>query len=458
MAGRSYRLRKPGFIVIVLAGFTVVASLLFSCSPKVNSKKPELVNVGAPSPESAGLQNQTVVRAGSGERPPYFLRNVHNQPSLENPYGVVIGLDGYIWVADASVQSVYRFDEKSPDSVLRAGSSVDFNWPHGLALDGSGNVYVADSYNHRIQKLDSSGVRLASWGSPGKGNGQLDTPNGIALDSSGNIYVTELGNHRVQKLDSSGNWLASWGSFGTGNGQFDSPAGIALDGSGNIYVTDSGNHRIQKLNSSGDWLASWGSPGAGNGQFDKPYGVALDRSGNIYVTDNGNHRVQKLNPSGDWLTSWGSPGTGSGQFWKPTDLALDSSGNIYVAELGNRRIQVFGFNKQYSSRLLSGTSIFTARSRHCDSPSQVPRLWLKQYLGQPSALSICPRLCPSFLKQVCRRALSATLYILLEWKLSPSMRIRHTMQACCAFPLKVKAFQWETAHVWTWLASWDCRC
>jgi hypothetical protein len=138
-----------------------------------------------------------------------------------------------------------------------------------MALDGSGNVYVAEALNHRIQKFTSDGQFVTKWGSSGGEDGQFSLPSGIALDSSGNVYVADTGNHRIQKFTSDGRFVTKWGSEGSGDGQFNWPLGIALDGSGNVYVADTLNDRIQKFTSDGWFVTKWGS----------------QESGNVYVAD-----------------------------------------------------------------------------------------------------------------------------------------------------------------------------
>src|SRR5664280_2145175 len=120
---------------------------------------------------------------------------------------------------------------------------------------------------------------VTQWGSLGTGNGQFSGPIGVATDSSGNVYVTDGGNNRIEKFNSSGTYLTQWGSAGTGNGQFSDPFDVAIDSSGNVYVTDSQNNRIEKFDSSGTYLTQWGSAGTGNGQFNGPTGVAVGSSG-----------------------------------------------------------------------------------------------------------------------------------------------------------------------------------
>jgi DNA-binding beta-propeller fold protein YncE len=141
------------------------------------------------------------------------------------------------------------------------------------------------------------------------------------VDASGNVYVADTGNYRIQKFTSTGTFLLQWGSSGTNPGQFQSPVGIATDASGNVYVADQLT-RIQEFTSDGLFITSW-STGACY--------IAIDPEGNIYATDNIS-AVWKFSPSHDLLTEWGTLGSGNGQFRYPTGIAVDPSGNIFVAD------------------------------------------------------------------------------------------------------------------------------
>ncbi len=229
-----------------------------------------------------------------------------------------------------------------------------FNEPYDVAVDKEGNVFVADTFNHRIQKFSPDGAFVTAWGSLGSGDGQFKYPGGIATDAAGNIFVVDTGNNRIQKLGSNGAFVTAWGSLGSGDGQFNSPWGIATDAAGNILVADAGNHRIQKFGPDGAFVTAWGSYGSGDGQFHFPNRIATDSAGNVFVADTYNDRIQKFGPDGEFVTAWGSMGSGDGQFHFPEGIATDAEGSLFVAD--NDRIQKFGPDKAFVTAWGSGSS------------------------------------------------------------------------------------------------------
>ncbi|MGD0280779.1 MAG: 6-bladed beta-propeller [Dissulfurispiraceae bacterium] len=277
------------------------------------------------------------------------------------PAGIAADNSGNIYVADMYNYRIQSFNSSGTYISQWGGYGTgngQFYYPSGVAVDNSGNVYVADTYNNRIQKFNSSDAYVSQWGSYGTGNGQFNQTRNIGVDGSSNVYVVDLYNNRIQKFDSYGTYITQWGTTGTSNGQFSYPSGVAVDSSGYVYVSDSGNNHIEKFSSGGTYITQWGSSGTGNGQFNNPWGVAVDSSGNVYVADYNNNRVQKFSSSGAYITQWGSSGTGNGQFNGPMGVAVDNSGNVYVVEFSNNRVQKFslsGTTTSYSIIASAGT-------------------------------------------------------------------------------------------------------
>ncbi len=259
-----------------------------------------------------------------------------------SPFGIAVDVSGNVYVADTGNHRIQKFSSTGA-FISALGPYGDYvRNPTGVAVDASGNVYVINGYYHWIEKFTSTGAFITLWDNFGLVSKlAIGGPFGIAVDALGNVYVADGSNHRIQKFTSAGDFVTAWGSEGTGNGQFSYPNGVAVDASGNVYVGDRENHRIEKFTSTGDFVTAWGSFGTGQGQFNEPFGVAVDASGNVYVADDNNHRIQKFTSTGAFITAWGSEGPGNGQFYRPMAVAVDISGNVYVVDLSNR-IQKFG--------------------------------------------------------------------------------------------------------------------
>jgi sugar lactone lactonase YvrE len=236
-----------------------------------------------------------------------------------------------VLLAAGPAQAKYGFVGKwgSPGS-----GKGQFAFPYGIDTDAAGDVYIADTDNHRIQKFSANGHFLAKWGRKGSRNGQFNNPSDVATDAAGNVYVVEGFNHRIQKFSPKGRFLAKWGGMGSGNGEFDRPTSIATDADGNVYVADHGNSRIQKLSSDGELLAKWGTSTTGF-----LAGIATDAEGSVYVLDG--DWVKKFTANGRFLAKWGGRGSRNGQFNNPTGVTTDAAANVYVIDARNGRIQKF---------------------------------------------------------------------------------------------------------------------
>ena len=227
------------------------------------------------------------------------------------------------------------------DPIQTCGGPIVPNQPYGVALGPDGSIHIADTSNHQIVKLSAAGQHLGTWGERGVEDGQLLSPRGIAVDSSGNVYIADYFNDRVQVFDSNGTYLRQWGADGSGDGEFDRPADIAIT-SNLVFVTDYGNHRVQVFTTQGQYLREWGTNGNGDGQFVGPVGIAGTASGTIYVVDEGNYRVQFFDTQGGYQGQWGGLGGNDGQFYLPTGIAIDPDfGYVYVTDSAKGEVQVF---------------------------------------------------------------------------------------------------------------------
>ena len=257
------------------------------------------------------------------------------------------------------------------------GNAAQLNGPFSAALDSSGNLYIADQFNHRIRMVDSSGniSTVAGNGTAGyTGDGgaatsaNLNDPQGVLVDSSGNIYIADTNNNAVRKV--SGGKISSIvgsssGSAGyTGDGgqgtsaQVSHPSALALDSAGNLFIADTSNECIRKLTPQGIISTFAGQGGAGFGgdgglaaraQFSNPSGLAFDGAGNLYIADTTNNRVRMIAPNGIVSTVAGSSASGyagdgaaanKARLNSPKGIAIDAAGNLFIADTFNNRIRV----------------------------------------------------------------------------------------------------------------------
>ncbi len=215
-----------------------------------------------------------------------------------------------------------------------------------MARDAAGRLYVVQSQASRITILNPDGSVASTMGKPGAGDGDFQEPWSVAIAPDGSIYVADTWNHRIQKFDANGRFVTKWGSFIDTKGQRDAepyafwgPRDVAIGPDGNVYVSDTGNKRITVFDPNGRYLRALGGEGSGPGQLKEPVGIAFDPAGNLWVADTWNQRIQKLNPTtGQQLAQYPVPGWSSTAITDKPYLRVDATGRVYATVPSERRV------------------------------------------------------------------------------------------------------------------------
>jgi uncharacterized protein (TIGR03437 family) len=301
------------------------------------------------------------------------------------PTCVALSASGELYVADAANHSVRKISANGIITTVAgtgvAGYSGDggpateakLYFPLGLALDRSGNLYIADAYNNVIRRVAPGGmiVTVAGRGNPGYGGdggaavqALLSYPRGVALDSAGNLYIADTLNHRIRKVSADGTISTIAGRGGAGydgdggpaaSAGLNQPSSIDLDAAGNLYIADTGNNAVRIVTPQGTIRTVAGTGVAGfsgdNGsavraQLNAPQGVSADANGNLFIADTENHRIRRVNAQGTIATVGGSdPSAGdrgpalAARLFQPSGVAFDAAGNLYVAEAASHRVR-----------------------------------------------------------------------------------------------------------------------
>ena len=276
---------------------------------------------------------------------------------FQAPRGIALAPDGTLYVADSRNHRIQHLT--TTGEVLHVwGTFMDvatgeapggtFNEPWSVAVDSKSNVYVADTWNHRIQKFTADGQFIKMWGDFGQADSNVGMwgPRGLAVDASDRLFVTDTGNKRVLIFDSEGNYVSQFGSVGMDSGQFDEPVGIAINTQGQVMIADTWNQRVQVFtpDASGIYFyptASWEISGWFSQSLENKPFVAVDKNGNVYVTDPEGIRVLVFDSQGIFLYGWGDYNLDAEGFSLPMGLAIDAEGGVWVSDAGANRVVYF---------------------------------------------------------------------------------------------------------------------
>ena len=263
-----------------------------------------------------------------------------------------------------------------------AATNASFDFPESVAVDASGNLFIADYFNNLIRKMNTNGIitTVAGGGANGLGDGgaatnaSLSEPSDVAVDASGNLFIADEGDYRIRKVNTNGiivtvagngtNGFSGDGGAAT-NASLCLPRGVAMDASGNLFIADMNNNRIRKVNTNGiiTTVAGIGAAGQGygysgdggaatNARLFWPYGVAVDATGNLFIADMRNNRIRNVNTKGIITTVAGggantlgdSSAATNASLSAPSGVAVDASGNLFIADTDNNRIRKVDIN------------------------------------------------------------------------------------------------------------------
>jgi sugar lactone lactonase YvrE len=284
------------------------------------------------------------------------------------PGGIVMASNGTLYVADSANHTIRAITAGGTVTTFAGsagvsgtndgtGAAARFSFPQGLAVDSSGNLFVADTGNSTIRMLTPAGVVTTVAGSGGltgtnDGTGaaaRFLNPYGVAVDSSGNLFVSDTGNDTIRKISPLGAVTTLAGQAGTSGSSdgagdlasFFTPTGIIVDGSNHVFVADTDNSKIRLIDAAGNVSTFAGATDPGNldghgtaASFSQPYGLALDAVGNLYVADKGNGALRRISPTADVTTSANSTNLVGGI--APQAVAVDSAGHVFLADTGKQ--------------------------------------------------------------------------------------------------------------------------
>jgi len=276
------------------------------------------------------------------------------------------GIDGTIWVAERcgqnscvgreDVDPILNFD--TDGNLLKSFGAGLITWPHGIHVDGDGNVWITDARGegnrgHQVWKFSPDGdvlMRLGQPGVAGDGNDVFNQPSDVLVAPNGDIFVADghgsEGNNRIVKFDSDGNFIKTWGTTGAEAGEFRDPHALAMDSEGRLFVGDRGNSRIQIFDQDGNWIATWT-------QFGRPSGLYIDENDVLYSADSesnasrnpGWKRGIRIGSARDGFVTAFIPDPEPDQDNSGTSgaegVAVDAEGNVYGAEVGPRALKKY---------------------------------------------------------------------------------------------------------------------
>uniref|UniRef100_A0A1X7TKS3 RING-type domain-containing protein n=1 Tax=Amphimedon queenslandica TaxID=400682 RepID=A0A1X7TKS3_AMPQE len=283
---------------------------------------------------------------------PYLdnITPVRTITELKSPWGVAVTDDNHVIITEYLESRITVLDKegkkvKSFEGQLHVGERdiFKFAFPSWVAITPDKCILVSDD-NHSIQKISMDGYLIASVGKDGSRPLQFKSPPAVSISPiTGQAYIADRKNNRIQVLNPDLTFSHSFGCCGSANGHFKYPNDIAIDSQGLVYVTDFENHRIQKFSPDGKFVGKFGTKGSGPGQLSFPTCIAIDTAatGLVYVSDWANNHISIFTSDGVFVSKFGSAGSNIDQFNGPRGLAFDKDGFLYICDSDNNRVVVY---------------------------------------------------------------------------------------------------------------------
>ena len=251
-------------------------------------------------------------------------------PQTAGPHQLLITMDGQHIQNSPSDLDVRP--KRDYHTLCDAQQVIQCNRPRCVAIHDNGDIYVGSS-DGCIYVFDQTGQQKNTIGRRGNGDGQFSFPSGISIKGDV-LYVADTDNHRVQKLTSSGKFLHKFGQQGSDQGQFNRPVAVIIDANNKLIVSDFNNHRLQIFNENGGWLLTMDGKGSGSHSFQSPWGLALDPQGNIHVAAEGSNTIKVFTKEGVYVRMYGDP-------YPPSGIAIDDEGYSLVSEYRGHCLSIY---------------------------------------------------------------------------------------------------------------------
>jgi RHS repeat-associated protein len=322
--GLARTLRKPTSVTVEPAGLDLTHSMFYEAKTG-NVTETWMPAAGAPGEEKSNVFALQFGKTGTKEG------------EFKEPQGMAVTTSGDEYVLDTANNRVQEFNANGK---LIGRFSEQLKEPHGITLDSNGNVWVANTGDKNVVEFTSGGARINQT----LEKASLSELQSVAVDAKGDVWV--VSGNLIKEYDpglcecNPKEYILSrsFGTEGSAEKDFKKPQGIAVGAEGNLYISDTGNNRVEEYHSNGEFVRIFDKEG-GDGGLKAPHGISTDSAGDVWVADTGNNRIEEFGSTGTFIQVFGKEGTGEGKLKAPDDVSVDGEGDAWVADTANNNVQ-----------------------------------------------------------------------------------------------------------------------